>query len=121
VYAKKPLTAEDTLHFNTDPANVISGLDKKQMQSIDKFELENNYPNPFNPTTTIAFTITNSGKIKLVIYNVLGQKVATLWDGYREKGRHRMMFDASGLASGIYFYSLIQDNRSITRKMILIK
>ena len=121
VYAKKPLTAEDTLHFNTDPANVISGLDKKQMQLVDKFELENNYPNPFNPNTTIAFTLANSGRIKLVVYNILGQKVATLWDGYHEKGRHRMMFDASGLASGIYFYSLSQDNRSITKKMIILK
>jgi hypothetical protein len=121
VYGKKPLTSQDTLRFNTDPANVISGVDKKQAPLTNTFELENNYPNPFNPTTTIVFTIANSGKIKLLIYNVLGQKVATLWDGYRERGRHRIMFDASGLASGIYFYSLVQDNRSITRKMMLLK
>lgn len=121
VFAKKPLTEQDTLRFTTDPAYIISGLETRTKNMVFKFELENNYPNPFNPTTTIAFSLANSGKIKLMVYNLLGQKVATLWDGYCQQGRHHLLFDASGLASGIYFYSLLQDNYSITRKMIILK
>ena len=121
VLANKPLTNEDTLRFITDPNGFISPLLKQAKNQPDKFTLENNYPNPFNPTTTIAFTIPKSGKVRLQVFNVLGQRVATVWDGYLDNGRHRILFDASSLASGIYFYSLSQDNRNITRKMMLLK
>ena len=121
VLAKRPLSSEDTLHFVTDPSNFISPLQKQTKNQPLQFSLENNYPNPFNPTTTIAFTSPKSGKVKLQVFNVLGQRVATLWDGYLNGGRHRILFDASNLASGIYLYSLSQGNRTITRKMMLLK
>ncbi|MBN2365997.1 MAG: T9SS C-terminal target domain-containing protein, partial [Calditrichaeota bacterium] len=118
---EKPLTNEDTLHFVTDPNYFISPVIKKLNNQPYNFTLENNYPNPFNPTTTIAFNVPRSDKIQLQVVNVLGQRVATLVDGYVLKGRYRVLFDGSGLASGIYFYTLTQNNRSITRRMMLIK
>lgn len=85
------------------------------------FALYQNYPNPFNPTTTITYDLPLKASVKLVIYNVLGQKIATLVDGLQEPGRYNVMFDASGLPSGIYFYRLEAGKFVQTRKMLLVK
>lgn len=85
------------------------------------FELNQNYPNPFNPSTTISFSLPSSEKVKLQIFNTLGQEVAVLVDKEISAGRYNYTFDASGLTSGIYFYTLSAGNNSITKKMILIK
>ncbi|UCF64077.1 MAG: T9SS type A sorting domain-containing protein [bacterium] len=121
VLANKPLGNDDTLQFVTDPNNFVNPVIKNRFNQPEKFTLENNYPNPFNPTTTIAFHIPRNGKIRLDVFNVLGQRVVTLWDGEIARGTHKVLFDAVSLASGIYFYTLSQDNRFITRKMILLK
>jgi hypothetical protein len=121
VLTRRPLTESDTFQFVTDPSNVVSELEKENLQVQRQFELKNNYPNPFNPTTTIPFILAQSGKIKLTIYNILGQRVITLVDGFMERGYYRVLFDASSLASGIYFYNLSQENRTITRRMLLLK
>ncbi|RMH87867.1 MAG: PKD domain-containing protein [Calditrichaeota bacterium] len=78
----------------------------------------NNYPNPFNPRTTIRFTVTVSGEVSLRVYNILGQVVATLVEGYREAGTYSVVFDGRGLSSGIYFYRLSTPEGVITRKML---
>jgi hypothetical protein len=88
--------------------------------------LEQNYPNPFNPTTTIAFTLLERSPIKLLVYNVKGQCVRTLKNGFIDAGHHEIIWngcssDGKTLASGIYFYSLQNDKNTITRKMILMK
>ncbi len=85
------------------------------------FELTQNYPNPFNPSTTINFTLPQTSKIKLVVYNMLGQSMATLFDGVKEAGYHSVVFNAAGLTSGIYFYQIQSDNFNSVRKMILAK
>ena len=85
------------------------------------FELNQNYPNPFNPSTNISFTLQSSGHVNLTVYNVQGQKVATLVDGVRSAGAHDVTFNAESLASGIYVYRLENSGQSITRKMILLK
>ncbi len=121
IYTQRPLTDQDTIRFVADPSGIITGLENKGQQQPLRFSLENNYPNPFNPATTIPFTVDRSGRVKLTVYNILGQKVATLQDGYLSPGRHRALFNAAGLASGIYLYNLARDNYSITRKMILLK
>ena len=98
-----------------------------------QFILEQNYPNPFNPTTKIKFTIPSVGTrhnaslksdgvfIQLKVYDVLGNAVATLVDEFREAGSYEVTFDASGFASGIYFYELRSGEYIQSKKMTLIK
>ena len=86
------------------------------------FSLYQNYPNPFNPTTTIEFSLAEKSRAILKVYNVLGQKVATLFDGEMQTGiLYRVPFNASKLASGVYFYQLKTHNAMQIKKMILMK
>lgn len=85
------------------------------------FALEQNFPNPFNPMTTIGFTLETSGMTTLKVYDVVGREVATLVNGHRNAGRSAVSFDASRLASGIYFYTLQSGNLRFSRKMMLVK
>jgi hypothetical protein len=86
-----------------------------------KFMLEQNFPNPFNPSTTINYTLNQSGIVTLKVYNLLGQEVRTLVNGFQNAGSYHTMFDAQGLSSGIYFYRLQSPNSIQTRKMILLQ
>ena len=88
-----------------------------------KFELSQNYPNPFNPTTNLTFKIPNRCEISLKIYNILGEKVATLINGkMMEAGHHRVIWNASDLPSGIYFYRLEASGQySSIKKCVLMK
>jgi hypothetical protein len=79
------------------------------------------YPNPFNPQTTIAFTIPNAGKVELAVYDMLGRKVTELLNEYKDKGSHEVMFNGANLASGIYFYTIRAGNFVKTNKLILLK
>jgi concanavalin A-like lectin/glucanase superfamily protein/type IX secretion system substrate protein len=85
------------------------------------FVLSQNYPNPFNPQTTIQYTVPVGTKVALRIYNVLGQRVQTLANGYHTAGVHSITFDASSLASGVYFYMLQANNTQLVRRMMLVK
>ena len=85
------------------------------------YKLSQNYPNPFNPSTRIAYDVAKSGDVRLSVYNLLGQEVSTLVDGYQSAGRHTVIFDASHMASGTYFYILRSDGNVITKKMVLLK
>lgn len=87
----------------------------------DGYALSQNYPNPFNPSTTINFTLPASQDVKLTVFNVLGQHVATLADGFYSEGTHALRFNASHLASGTYIYRLQTGNFVQVRKMVLIK
>jgi PKD repeat protein len=84
-------------------------------------ELYANYPNPFNPGTSISFWIPESGEVTLSVYNSLGQKIATLLEETLPPGNHAVTWDASGFASGVYFYRLEAGDVAETRKMILMK
>lgn len=83
--------------------------------------LHRNYPNPFNPKTQLSFTLPEEGSVRLAVYDVAGREIAVLADGHREAGRHSVSFDGSGLASGVYFYSLEADGLVEQRKMVLMK
>ena len=86
------------------------------------FTLAQNYPNPFNPTTTIEFSLNESGTVELMLYNILGEKIAELISkSYFERGNYKMTFDASKLNSGNYFYTLKLNDKLLTKKMALIK
>ncbi len=85
------------------------------------FELGQAFPNPFNPSTTIEFSMNETASASLKVFNMAGQEVATLIDGTVERGENSVVFDASGLTSGVYFYSLEANGLSQTRKMVLLK
>ncbi len=92
-----------------------------EQQSVTEYKLEENYPNPFNPVTTIKYQIKEPGNVRLTIYNVLGRKVTTLVDELKNAGVYQAVFDASGFASGIYFYQLEVNNFSSYKSMLLVK
>jgi photosystem II stability/assembly factor-like uncharacterized protein len=86
-----------------------------------KFILEQNYPNPFNPTTTIRYALPEKVHVTLTVFNTLGQRVATLVQGEVEAGFHEAVFDASGLASGVYLYRLTAGSFVETHKLVLAR
>lgn len=87
----------------------------------DEFTLSQNYPNPFNPSTTIEFTLPKDSKIKLVVYNSIGEEVATLVDNQLTAGYYKFNWNASEFTSGIYYYKLTSDDNFLVKKMILVK
>ncbi len=89
--------------------------------SIDNYALSAAFPNPFNPTTNISFTLPEAGKITLSVFDVNGREVAVLANGWLNSGAHQVVFDGCGLASGIYFYRLTAGDFSTTQKMVLLK
>ncbi|MDZ7317409.1 MAG: T9SS type A sorting domain-containing protein, partial [candidate division KSB1 bacterium] len=107
-------------------ARLVGGAVKSQVsdqpaQLVTDYELKQNYPNPFNPSTTIEFALPKDGKVKLVVYDVLGRQVASLIDAKLEAGIHSVSFNAADLPSGVYFYRLQTNEKTLTQKMMLIK
>ncbi len=91
-------------------------------QAPKQFSLAQNYPNPFNPTTTIEFTLAENSNVTLKIFDILGREVTTLVDGGRKVGvSYKENFDASKLASGLYFYRLQTEKNSLVKKLMLLK
>jgi len=112
-------------HYNNSG---VGGTSIEEFNNISptEFNLENNYPNPFNPSTTINYTIPKGENVRLEIYNSLGEIVNTLLDGYKDAGNHSIIWngkDSNGnsLSSGIYFYRLINSSNTISKKMIMLK
>ena len=87
----------------------------------NKYELVQNYPNPFNPSTTIKFSIPESGNVKVIVYDAIGRVVATLTNNFYQQGNYKIEWNASSYASGIYFYRLESRNFNMVKKMILVK
>jgi hypothetical protein len=85
------------------------------------FALHQNYPNPFNPTTTIRFEVETHRHATLHIYDITGRVVKTLVDEQLQPGEYEVQWDASNVASGVYFYRLHAGDRQITRKLVLLK
>lgn len=108
----------DDIHTN----GIITAIDADLAANLpDNFELLQNYPNPFNPSTTIEYRLPKSSEVKMVLYNVLGQEIATLVDGMRPAGVHKITLDGSNLASGMYVYRLETNDQHYTKKMMLMK
>jgi hypothetical protein len=105
------------------PEDVIQIAYKQQHEEAlpTEFALYQNYPNPFNPTTEISFALPNAANVKLEIFNIMGQRVATLIDQRLQAGNHSVVWDGSQVASGIYFYRLDAGDYVESRKMVLLK
>ncbi|MBC8042476.1 MAG: T9SS type A sorting domain-containing protein [Rhizobacter sp.] len=97
------------------------GTTPKSGNVVKSYSLSQNYPNPFNPTTRISFSLSSAGLVKLKVYDVLGRVVKVLVDEKRDAGRYEVSFDASRLASGVYFYRLQSGDFTQSKKMILVK
>ncbi|MFZ1292485.1 MAG: T9SS type A sorting domain-containing protein [Melioribacteraceae bacterium] len=112
----------------------ITNVNSEKSKIPNEFVLHQNYPNPFNPTTTIEYSILSNVKremsnvekqnfasLQIIIYDFLGRKIKTLVNEKKSAGNYEVIFDAAGLSSGIYYYSLISENFSATKKMIYLK
>jgi hypothetical protein len=97
------------------------GIPSANGQTPDQFALEQNRPNPFNPVTEIAFNLPEGSMVRLEIFNIIGQRVAVLADGYYDAGRYSVTWNASRQTSGIYFYRISTDSFIESKKMILLK
>ena len=86
-----------------------------------RYELKQNFPNPFNPSTTIRFSLPEAGFITLKIFNSVGEEIALLVNDEKQAGAYQVTWNAEGLASGVYFYSLITGKGIISRRMLLLK
>lgn len=86
-----------------------------------EYQLYRNYPNPFNPATTISFDLPQTERVTLTVFDVLGRQVAVLMDGVTEAGHHEVRFDGRRLASGTYVYRMATPTRTMTRSMVLVK
>ncbi|MBI5058553.1 T9SS type A sorting domain-containing protein, partial [candidate division KSB1 bacterium] len=88
---------------------------------ITEYALAQNFPNPFNPSTSIVFDMVDAGFVSLKVYNTLGQEVAAVVNGSMDAGRHVVTFDAANLPSGMYLYRLETNGFSAQHKMLLMK
>ena len=119
-FSIQPLNVEQIPTGISDPSNYA------KIQMPEEFKIAKNYPNPFNPTTTIEYSVPKDGKIQIAVYNVLGCKVRTLLHGFRNAGNHQIQWDGkndagSTLASGVYLVTLRSGNFVTAKRMSLIK
>jgi hypothetical protein len=111
----------EDLDWETPPDYGLGTSNENELTNVREFKLSQNYPNPFNPSTNINFTLASASKVKLTVYNILGQQVAQLVNGRLTAGLHTVRFDASKLASGMYLYRLEAGTFTKNMKMMLIK
>ncbi|RQV98116.1 T9SS C-terminal target domain-containing protein [bacterium] len=109
-------------------ADIKAEIERDLVASTDEapiaattFELGQNYPNPFNPTTQIPFDLKESGNVSLKVFNLMGQEIATLINGYQNAGTHTVTFNGAGLPSGVYVYALEAGDYQFSRQMTLTK
>ena len=101
--------------------NEVLPVSEELVEIPTTYKLFQNFPNPFNPTTTIKYSIPKSGIVSIKIYNTVGEQVASLVNKEQEIGNYEIKFDATFFSSGIYFYQLKSEDFIETKKMILIK
>ncbi len=104
-----------------EAGNAVNAVNQNPAQVPEKFSLNQNYPNPFNPSTDIKFTLNRPGIMSLRIYNILGQLVNVVAQGFRPAGSYSYNVSMDKYASGVYFYTLQQGSNIMTRKMLLLK
>jgi len=112
----------DRKELSFNGKTIWSGSPSYLNATVTEYALHQNYPNPFNPSTEIVYDVLQTGVVTLKVFNVMGQEVATLVNGTVEAGRHAATFNATGLTSGLYFYTITMgDQFSATKKMLLVQ
>ena len=106
----------DSHLISSDIVSVAEGT-----PTLNGYKLFQNYPNPFNPTTTITYAVPKAGIISIKVFDILGREVATVVNEYKSVGQHSIIFDGSGLTSGVYVYQLKANNFVATHKLVLLK
>ena len=114
-------TGQGSMFVNSLKITANQATSNENLGTIKSFRLEQNYPNPFNPTTNITYSLAESGKVRLTIFNMLGQELQTIENGLKSAGIHTATFNANSLNSGIYIYQLSTPSGTLSRKMTLIK
>ncbi len=99
----------------------LTGIQQTSTPRVQTYSLSQNFPNPFNPSTTIEYEVTKTGPVQIDVFNVLGQHIATLVNEIQTAGTHRIRFHAADLASGTYFYSLQAGGFKAVKRMLLLK
>ena len=99
----------------------IVGTEVNHNEIPGKFSLEQNYTNPFNPSTSIKFSVPGDGNVKIVVYDIAGKEIATLINADMKTGKYKVEFDGTGLSSGVYFYKLISADYVEVKKMVFLK
>jgi hypothetical protein len=100
----------------------VSSVEDQKSAPVADFALKQNYPNPFNPETRISFSLARDELVTIKVYDVLGHEVATLVDEQKSAGIHSVRFDASGKASGVYYYKMLVGNQFVdAKKMLLVR
>ena len=107
--------------ISDDPFRINYLVNVDESNPVTEFNLMQNYPNPFNPSTLIRYSIEKEGLVQLKVYDMLGSEIKILVDSYQQSGVYEVMFDGTNLSSGIYYYKLNSDNRSMIKKLILLK
>ncbi|MFY0698434.1 MAG: T9SS type A sorting domain-containing protein [Balneola sp.] len=110
-----------TKQFDAPETGIATSTEELPSEGPESFKLYNNYPNPFNPSTNIKFDVAKTGVVKLEVFDILGRKVATLFDGKKSVGTHTVTFNASSLSSGVYFTRFTAGNTVQVQKMTLLK
>ena len=111
------LTSDEFQNFRIQVGNVLSN----DSFSVNQFRIDNPYPNPFNPQTSLGFNIPLSGHTNVSVYNVSGALVDVLENNYLESGYHTIDWNANKQPSGVYFFKITYADQSIVKKAILIK
>jgi carboxypeptidase T len=119
----KPMTGKNYYRLKQidyDGIYTYSNEVEVDVHGVTEYALEQNYPNPFNPNTVIGYQLPVTGVVTLKVFDVLGTEIANVVNEHKPAGRHQVEFNAEGLSSGVYFYTITAGNFSQTRKMMLI-
>jgi hypothetical protein len=100
----------------------VTSVNENKLTGIpSEYKLEQNFPNPFNPSTTIKYSVPVGSDVKLVVYDAAGKEVSVISEGFKSAGNYAVNYSAAGLSSGIYYYRIMMNGFSQTNKMILLK
>jgi len=120
-YRLKQVDLDNSVHYSDAVRVTVAGEAAPASAVPASFTLAQNYPNPFNPSTTIAYGLPEASRVRLSVFNALGERVALLVDGLQDAGTHAARLDGAGLASGVYFYRLEAGTHVATRTLILLR